>query len=141
MCDVSKLDFPDNSASEIYVSHILEHFPHTRTQEVLKEWYRVLKPQGVLKIAVPDFKRTVEIYLTTGLNQWIINYLWGDQCYEGANHYCGFDEDSLTKLLKSVGFEEVSRVEELPGSSKEECSNNRFNLDNKPVSLNMVAIK
>ena len=139
--DVSKLPFPDNYADEVYVSHILEHFPHTKTVDVLKEWHRILKPGGMLKIAVPDFARTIELYYKTGLCDWIVNYLWGDQIYEGANHYCGFDEARLRKMLKLAGFTDIARVENLPGYQEDECSTNVSNLDGKPVSLNMVAIK
>lgn len=140
--DVFKLDkVEDNSVDEIYASHILEHAPHPRTLEVLKEWCRVLKPGGMLKVAVPDFKRAVEIYLKCGMQDWIRNFLWGDQGYEGAFHYTGFDEGSLTKLLKEAGFGEVSRVDQLPGCQELECSNNISNIDGKRVSLNLVAVK
>lgn len=141
VCDVSKLPLADGVAREVYVSHILEHFPHTRTKEVLKEWARLLRPGGILKIAVPDFDRTIEIYGKCGLADWVVNYIWGDQGYEGAFHYCGFNEARIAKLLKEAGFTDISRVESLPGSSEVECSNNKSNLDGKSVSLNMVAIK
>jgi len=139
--DVSKLPLPDNYADEVYASHILEHFSHAKTIDVLKEWHRILKPGGMLKIAVPDFARTVELYHKTGLCDWIVNYLWGDQIYEGANHYCGFDENRLRMVLKSAGFTDIARVEYLPGYQKDECSANLSNLDLKPVSLNMVCAK
>jgi len=141
VADVSKLPFKDGEAEEVYASHIAEHFHHTRTLEVLKEWHRVLKPGGILKIAVPDFQRAVEIYLKTGLQPWIRNFLWGDQGYEGAFHYTGFDEKSLTAILKEAGFDDICRVDKLPGCQHNECSNNVSNIDYKPVSLNMVAVK
>jgi len=141
VADVSKLPYKDGEADEVYVSHILEHFSHTRSLEVVKEWARVLKSGGVLKIAVPDFARTIELYCRTGLNNWIINYLYGDQIYEGAFHYCAFDESRLTRLLKDAGFIDICRVDKLPGNQDTECSNNVSNIDFKPVSLNMVAIK
>lgn len=139
--DVSKLNYPDSSCSEIYSSNILEHFSHTKTLDVLSEWYRLLRVGGVLKISVPDFDRAIEIYQQCGMADWVVNFLWGDQGYEGANHYCGFNEARLTKLLKQVGFSEVCRVETLPGCNALECSNNRSNMDGKLVSLNMVAIR
>lgn len=141
ICDVFKLDMADGVADEVYVSHILEHASHTRTVDILKEWHRVLRKGGVLKIAVPDFDRAIELYLKCGLGDWVVNYLWGDQGYDGANHYCGFNEARLTAKLKEAGFRDISRVERLPGSSDTECSNNVSNVDMRPVSLNMVAIK
>jgi len=52
--------YADGSVDEIRASHILEHFGHREVPEVLKEWVRVLKPGGVLKIAVPDFDYLVQ---------------------------------------------------------------------------------
>jgi hypothetical protein len=44
--------FEDNKLDFIVNAHLLEHLPNTI--EVLKEWKRVLKPDGILAIAVPD---------------------------------------------------------------------------------------
>jgi len=139
--DVSKLDLPDSCAEEIYASNVLEHFPHTRTMEVLKEWNRLLKEDGILKISVPDFDRAIEIYQKSGLCDWVVNFIYGDQGYPGAFHYCAFNEIRLTKILKEAGFSEVSRVEYLPSAGPDECSMLVSNVDMKPVCLNMVAVR
>ena len=55
VCDASKkLPFKDETFDIIYASHILEHIPWYQTENVLKEWVRVLKPRSVLEIWVPD---------------------------------------------------------------------------------------
>lgn len=139
--DVSDLKrFPDGSVDEIYASHILEHFPSTKTLDVLKEWCRVLVPSGILYVGVPDFERTVEIYHKIGFKQWTQNYLWGDQGYKTAFHYAGFDFEWLKSLLLKAGFSEASRVDFFPFKTKD-CSTNVSNIDNKPVSLNVVSVK
>ena len=141
--DVSKLDVKSNTVEEIYASHILEHFPHIQTKEVLAEWYRVLQPGGELKVAVPDFEMTTRvIYHNGGLNDWAVNYLWGDQVYDSAFHYAGFDEKRLTKLLEDVGFVGVDRVESF-GLVEGDCSNLGFDSPDGrvSVSLNMTAFK
>jgi len=62
VASADKLDmFSDNSADLIYACHILEHFGRHDIQKVLKEWYRVLKPNGVLRVCVPDFDATVKV--------------------------------------------------------------------------------
>ena len=38
----------DNSIELIYNCHILEHFKRREINNVLKEWFRVLKPDGIL---------------------------------------------------------------------------------------------
>lgn len=133
--------FADGSVSEIYGSHVLEHAPHPRTLAVLKEWARVLEPGGVLYVAVPDFKRTVEIYLKRGLNNWVQNFLMGDQGYATAFHYAIFDEGRLRNLLREAGFSEASAVHEFPIGDPGDCSRLASDCDGKLVSLNMVAIK
>ena len=49
--------FDDDSVDEIYASHVLEHLPYE--SKALEEWLRVLKPGGMLTVAVPNI---VEIY-------------------------------------------------------------------------------
>ena len=60
--------FKDYSVDLIYASHCLEHFPFSAVPIILKEWYRVLKPKGILRLSVPDFKLLLKIYNETGHN-------------------------------------------------------------------------
>ena len=138
--DVSDLSrFESGAVSEIYASQILEHFPHTETLKVLTEWGRVLRPQGILWVGVPDFKRAVELYQKVGMQDWIVNQLWGDQTYKTAFHYCGFDADRLADLLFQAGFSEVYEVSGFPYGA--DCSSNLDNIEGKPVALRMQAVK
>ncbi len=137
--DVSDLSrFKDGSIEEIYASNILEHFPAVRTVEVLKEWNRVLEDDGRLLISVPDFKRCAELYLEYGLQDWIVNMLWGDQEYETAFHYTGFDHNRMLRLLAQANFKTATRVISF---GVEDCSSLVCSKDKKPVCLNMVATK
>ena len=54
--------YPDNSVEEIRASHILEHFSHRDTVAVLKEWCRVLRPGGRIRIGVPDLDKIIAWY-------------------------------------------------------------------------------
>ena len=49
-----RLPFRDCTFDLIYASHVLEHIPWYKTEEVLREWVRVLKSGGVLEVWVPD---------------------------------------------------------------------------------------
>lgn len=133
--------FKDGEVSEIYGSHVVEHVSHLETLPLLKEWARVLEPGGILYIAVPDFKRTVELYAQLGLSDWIVRFLMGDQEYKTAYHYNLFDEPRLTKLLREAGFCDVTRVDEFPIGDKHDCSRIVSTHDLESVSLNMLAIK
>ena len=56
VADVRHLPFDDDSVDEIYASHILEHIDCR--EPVLEEWCRVLRPGGLITIAVPDIIAT-----------------------------------------------------------------------------------
>lgn len=139
--DVSDLwMFKDGTVSEIYASQILEHFPHVKTESVLREWYRVLQSGARITIGVPDFQRAVEIYLQVGLVPWVMNQLYGDQGYPLAFHYVPFTFASLSALLDKVGFSKIKRIGQMPYGIKD-CSGLCSNMDGKPVSLNVEAFK
>jgi predicted SAM-dependent methyltransferase len=139
--DVSNLwMFRDGTVDEIYASQILEHFPHVKTESVLKEWYRVLKPGSKITIGVPDFHRTIEIYLKIGLVPWVTNFLYGDQGYPLAFHYAPFTFASLAAQLTKVGFKNIKRLTQMPYGIKD-CSSLISNQDGKSVSLNVEAFR
>lgn len=55
LCDKS-LSIPeiDNSISLIYCSHTLEHLEEVAARNFLRECYRILKPGGILRVALPN---------------------------------------------------------------------------------------
>lgn len=62
--DASKsLPFESNSFDIIYASHVLEHIPWYRLQDVVKEWTRILKPDGRLEIWIPDGEKLCQALL------------------------------------------------------------------------------
>lgn len=64
------LPFPDNSVDFIFNEHFLEHLTVDEGKRAVSEFMRVLKPHGVLRIAMPDLKNTVANYLKPK-EQWI----------------------------------------------------------------------
>ncbi|MGF1650840.1 MAG: methyltransferase domain-containing protein [Hyphomicrobiaceae bacterium] len=52
VADATRLDtFPANFADRLIASHVLEHLPEPHA--VLREWSRVVKPGGLISIALP----------------------------------------------------------------------------------------
>lgn len=52
--DGIRLPFRDGEFTVVMASHVLEHFPPDQIPSVIREWKRVLHPQGLLRVAVPD---------------------------------------------------------------------------------------
>ena len=76
------IPFSDSSFNVIYHSHVLEHFSKTEAEPFIKESYRVLRPQGILRVVVPDLEEIARVYLKTldkvsaGFEEEISNYEW-----------------------------------------------------------------
>ncbi len=123
------LDCPDESADVIRASHILEHFGFREVHNVVRDWVRVLKPGGLLKIGVPDFEYIIRQYQTNGQFPWPA-YLFGGQGDENDFHKVPFIERDLTNLLKECGLDKITRWT----SEISDCAA-------LPVSLNLQGIK
>lgn len=103
--------FKNNSVNLVYACHVLEHFKRNQIENVLKEWYRVLKLGGILRIAVPDFEKLIEVYLKTKDLKLVLGPLAGRQDYPGNTHYVVFDYSYLAEVLKKVGFKNIHRYD------------------------------
>ena len=57
--DIRDLPFDDDYADEAMAIHVVEHFYIWDAVDVLKEWYRVLKPGGKMIIEVPDLDKVI----------------------------------------------------------------------------------
>ncbi len=55
-CDLRRpLAFGDGTVDAVYSSHLLEHLYLREAERLLGECHRVLRPDGVLRLALPDF--------------------------------------------------------------------------------------
>lgn len=102
--------FKDNSVDAIYTCHMLEHCPRHQYHEVLKRWFNILRPNGILRISVPDMEE-LSHYLVNNLGspkavREIQNLMFGAQKHPYDYHYQGFTFSSLQNDLRDVGFKE-----------------------------------
>ena len=106
--DVRKLDFPDEYFSYIIASDIIEHFPISKTKNVLIEWKRVLKIGGVIEFRMPNLKVICKKYIDgkadTKYTSWL---LYGGQGYSGNFHYVGFDRKWFSSICDECGLKEI----------------------------------
>lgn len=62
--DLSKgIPLPEASCDVVYHSAVLEHIRREHVPGFIAECFRVLKPAGVIRIAVPDLERICALYL------------------------------------------------------------------------------
>jgi predicted SAM-dependent methyltransferase len=53
----------ENTVDVIYHSHVLEHLYKDDGEKFIKDCFRVLKPSGIIRIAVPDLEKICKEYL------------------------------------------------------------------------------
>jgi len=101
--------FKENSVDLIYACHILDHFKRDQIDGVLKEWHRVLKPGGILRLAVSDLEQIVKVYLKYKDLKLVVGPLMGRQDYPANTHGMSFDFNYLSEFLKKAGFKKIRR--------------------------------
>jgi len=60
---INYIKFNDNSIDEIQMVEVLEHISFRNTEKVLKELYRIIKPNCKIHIQVPDCGKMMEYYV------------------------------------------------------------------------------
>lgn len=111
------LPLHDNCAAVLYSSHMLEHLDREEAINFLTEGRRVLRPGGIIRLAVPDIRMRVERYLASGdADAFIASTLMAisrprslverAQLFLLGNrmHNWMYDGPSLAKLLTACGY-------------------------------------
>jgi len=98
---------PDNSCEIIYAAHVIEHFDRNEVKPLITTWFEKLAKDGILRLSTPDFAKIVYMYKKSGNIDPLISYLLGGQKDDIDFHKMLFDKNSLTKLLKEIGFKTV----------------------------------
>lgn len=134
--------FEDNTFTEIYASHVLEHFEYQfQLKMVLAEWFRSLAPGGILYISVPNLDLFAELWNGQGTTDserfFIMQMIFGGHTDAFDYHFSGFNEAILSKYLKECGFVEIQRVPQF--GIFNDTSIMKFK--GMPVSLNITARK
>lgn len=105
--------FEDNSADVILASHVIEHFFYWEVPAILAEWFRILKPGGLMYIECPDIKKCAAMMLHGDFKDRM--HIWGfygDPRYEDPlmTHKWGYCEESLREELTKTGLTEITKA-------------------------------
>ncbi len=104
------LPFADGAIDALVAQDLLEHFPGERSDSLLAEWVRVLRPGAKLRVQTPDVRALAQALLRGKLStDRTVEWLYGAQDHPFNFHYAGFDEARLRGLLEERGVVEIER--------------------------------
>lgn len=106
--------FNDSTVDLIYSSHVISYFDRFEILKLLCEWKRVLKTNGVLRLAVPNFKELANLYISKKIDlEGILGPLYGrmDMGSQKIYHKTVYDFNSLKNVLEGLGFSNVKKYE------------------------------
>lgn len=107
---------PDNTVDEILSVHVIEHIMPDKVPDMLKEWHRILKPGGFVATEWPDLLKMCKFIVDDPsriysdnkkiLKQGVAGIFGNIGKYQNIAmlHKWGYSADSLSKMLKDVGF-------------------------------------
>ena len=110
--------FPDNSFKGIYTEHCLEHIGLENLKSNLKEFYRILKPGGIVRIIVPDGELYCRLYVDqlNGLEtklpyqeQYISSMARINGLFRNHGHLFIHDFQTFKILMKEIGFKKITK--------------------------------
>jgi len=116
----TSLPYDNNTIDEILAEHIIEHFHPEEWYRILRDWARVLKPNGIIEIYTPDIIRCAKNLieeseiLDSSFTKKCTDWRWLLPIYGGYRgpgeiHKNGFNLAKLTNHLNSVGILVIDR--------------------------------
>lgn len=116
VCDLRKTPFPyeTGTVDTIQCIHNLEHIEQRFWSHVLCEFWRVLKPEGLLYLAYPEFERCAKNFLENakGKRDFFRKTLYGRQLYPGDYHVVPMVTGEVVNYLLDCGFHNIKSTPE-----------------------------
>ena len=150
-CRLNKLYdfFPENSVSEIYMCHTMEHLPARFLPLYLKQFHHILKKGGVLRISVPDIEKCL---IASKKKRWsdaqldlLQGVMGGGQDHKYNYHKLFFWPEYLRRKLEATGFVNIAEYPLRPHFAGEDVQDSSNGAGFEPfgmgLSLNMKAEK
>lgn len=108
-----RFPFDEDAFEAVYASHLLEHLDPDVARRCLHEVHRVLRPGGILRIAVPDLDQVVAQYDPTDPDEFLAGLYdaHSGRRSRASLHRWMYNARSLDELLRRVGFREIERCE------------------------------
>ena len=118
----------------IFCEHFIEHITLKQASLLFAECYRVMRPEGILRLSTPNLRKFIDEYLLGRVSEWcdvgfspstpcqMVNdglRLWG--------HQFTYDFDELQRVLLESGYRKVT-----PVAWRESTSSALRNLEIRP---------
>jgi predicted SAM-dependent methyltransferase len=106
----NSLPFNSGSVTAIFHEHLLEHLPLAAGDSFMQECFRCLKPNGILRVGVPDAGRLIESY--TGDRDYLEKLhpdrptalIAVQELFYWHRHCAMFDAETLAFFFRASGF-------------------------------------
>mgnify|MGYP001488231076 CR=1 FL=1 len=117
VCTWDDIPLPDKCIDHMEMGDIIEHLVMWNRDRILKNWFRLIKIGGTIRISTPNLHRTMVDYANgkITLELAIQNiYAWMSTPYE--QHYYTYTVETLTKVLQDYGFDKIDFSESPAGT-------------------------
>jgi predicted SAM-dependent methyltransferase len=115
------LPIDDNTVDFIFNEHFVEHLTPEEARVVLTDLMRVLKPGGIMRIAMPDLASVVNDYLNVPLNKDPVikdhglgfiqtKAEWMNMSFRWWGHKWLYDWDELVRRFNEIGYSKLTRA-------------------------------
>ncbi len=111
------LPYETGTVDFIYSEHFIEHVTAQEGVKVLKDFFRVLKPGGVVRIATPDLNYLLFKYFFFWKRQaWIKKYGYEwlktkaemvNLCFREWGHQYLYNKEELERRIMEAGFKKI----------------------------------
>lgn len=104
VADVKDLPFEDNECEGVMSRNLIEHFGRHEYFDVVKEWVRILRPGGFLKVETVDMGLLMDKWRNIPEENWMDGVL-GAQTYPENFHKMAFTREHLEKDFEKLGLD------------------------------------
>lgn len=110
------LPFKSNIVDKINFFHTIEHIEAKFHEGMLKEFWRVLKPNGQIFISYPEFVACAKNYINNdkGQRKFFSHTIYGRQNFPSDYHVSLMDSREFFTLLGNCGFKNIVITSEKP---------------------------
>jgi predicted SAM-dependent methyltransferase len=104
------IPFPDATVDYLFASHFLDSLTQAQGEMILAEAFRVLRPDGMIRISVSDLDKNIELYATGKREEALARFFPQSQSRPNLRYFM-YDWRTLQSALARAGFVDIGRRE------------------------------